>query len=333
MAVDLDEIDKRIIYELDRNCRLPETRLAKIIGKSKEAVRYRVRKLRESGVIKGFGTRVNLTKLGFEAPKIYLRTREKKALMDSFISHLRKRPDVFWIGKGDGAWNVGITFFAKDNLDFFWIKNELFSTYRELVVEQVVGSIVENYTFGMKFLLGENTNVPAVRYLGAKEQGNVDKIDRDILGCLLLDGRMPYSTIASKVGCAPESVRSRVKDMERKSIISTHALVVDYKKMGFEFYKTYLYFEGLSKAHEKRLFEIARRHPNVINYLTVLAPWDVELEIMAENYHHYNEIANYFREQFSDVLVNVQSTALDLDVLFPSGKLPKLPCPYTRARP
>jgi DNA-binding Lrp family transcriptional regulator len=59
MAYTLDEVDNRIIYELDANCRIPETRLAKMVGKSKESVRYRIRRLREEGVITGFTTYVD----------------------------------------------------------------------------------------------------------------------------------------------------------------------------------------------------------------------------------------------------------------------------------
>ena len=320
---DIDDIDKRIIYELDLNCRIPETKLAKIVGRSKESVSYRIKRLRADGVITKFGTMINLTKVGFEAMKIYLRVREKKKLMELFTSHYLQRQDVFWFGKGDGSWNIGLTFFARNSKDFFWIKNELFSNFKELVIEQVVGSVVENYSFGKKFLLNDEKIEPKeVLFLGAKEEGAVGEKDKQILECLLIDGRMSYVDIASRVGCYPEFARNRIKELEERKIISMHSISIDYKKIGYEFYKTYIYFEGFTKAHEKRFYELACRHPNVLYYLKVLAPWDAELEIMAKNYHEYNRIVNYFREQFSDVLVQVQTTALDVDALFPSEKLP-----------
>ena len=45
MNPQLDKIDKRLLFELNQNCRIPETRLAKMVGKSKEAVRYRIKNL------------------------------------------------------------------------------------------------------------------------------------------------------------------------------------------------------------------------------------------------------------------------------------------------
>jgi hypothetical protein len=52
---------------------------------------------------------------------------------------------------------------------------------------------------------------------------------------------------------------------------------------------------------------MARKHPNVLTYIKTIAPWSIELEIMAENYAHYNKIINQIRCEFSDVLTNVES--------------------------
>ena len=319
----LDKTDRRIIYELDRNCRIPETRLAQLVGKSKEAVRYRIRKLREESIIKGFTIFVDGTMAGLETYKFYLHTREKPALIRSFLKHVRTQPNAVWLGTGDGAWNVGVTFFAKSKAVFFREKNELFSHFRKLVVGQLVGAVVETHVFGKKFLAQTDEHVEEIRVLGSREKNKVDAKDVSILRCLIENGRMPYVEIASRTKLKPEAVRSSVKAMERSGIIAIYTAMLDYRKLGFEFYKTFLYFEGLVGKEERRLFEIARRHPNVVSYLKVLAPWDIELEIMAENYHDYNEIINYFREKFSDTLVKVDTTVLNVDEILPSKDVPE----------
>jgi DNA-binding Lrp family transcriptional regulator len=323
MAYVLDEVDNRIIYELDANCRIPETRLAKMVGKSKESVRYRIRRLREEGIITGFATLVDMTRVGFKAHKLYLQTREKPKLMDSFISHLHTRDDVFWLGLGDGAWNVGLTFLAKSSAEFFNEKNELFSRFRDLVLEESVCTVVEAHLIGKKFLANDYAPITASRILGATEKNRIDRKDFEILNCLILDGGMSYVGIGSKIRLPPDTVRNKVREMERSGIISRHAVSIDYQKMGYEYYKTFLHFEGLVKKEDKRLFDIALKHPNVVNYVKVLAPWDIELEIMARNYHSYNEIINYFKEEFSDTLVKVETTVQEIDEVYPSRKIPE----------
>ena len=238
---------------------------------------------------------------------------------------MKSRQDIFWVGAGDGAFNVGLTFYVKDKAQFFKDKGGIFSRFRELVVSAAVGSVVETYAFGKKFLVEEGVKVTPSQVFGGLEHHKIDRTDMDIMRCLILDGRMSYVDIAAKVKASPETVRNRIKDLEKKKIISRYTLSLDNEKLGYEFYKTFIYFEGLVKEEDRRLFEIARKHPNVLNFLRVFAPWDVELEIMAENYHHYNKIINYFREKFPDSLVKVETTVLRLDEINPSNDVPQLP--------
>ena len=66
------------------------------------------------------------------------------------------------------------------------------------------------------------------------------------------------------------------------------------------------------------MYEMGHRHPNVVHFVKTIAPWAVELEIMAENYSRYNEIINHMRRDLSDVLINVESTNMNKDYIFPA---------------
>ncbi len=325
MAEGLDSIDMRILYELDQNCRIPESKLGKIVRKSPEVVRYRIKNMRKNGVIHGYTCFFNATKIGFEAHKIYLKTKEKPRLIQSFLSEMRQRPDVFWIGKGDGAWNIGLTFFSKNSSDFFDKKNEIFSKFKEVVIEQIVGSVVEVETFGKKILSPQAKAYTPAKVFGIKEHGKIDAVDVKIVNAILNDNSETYVEMGNAAGISPELARLRLKRLEKGGLVSRHTIAIDIKKLGYDSYKTFLYFEGLDRKETARLFEIARKHPNVVNFLKVIAPWDIELEIIAENYRQYNEIIGYFREQFSDSLVNVETTAQSMDEVYPSRKIPALP--------
>ncbi len=53
MDYKLDELDKKILRMLEKDCRTPLEEIAKEIGTSKSTVYYRVKKLESQGVIKG----------------------------------------------------------------------------------------------------------------------------------------------------------------------------------------------------------------------------------------------------------------------------------------
>ena len=123
MDYKLDNIDRRILFELDRNSRIPETKLAKIIRKSKESVRYRIKKLKEEKIILGFTTWIDPVKLGFHSTKIYLKLTNVPDKKKEFIEYVKSDKRLFWLGIAEGKWNAGLTFFVRDNEEFFTLKN------------------------------------------------------------------------------------------------------------------------------------------------------------------------------------------------------------------
>ena len=63
--IKLDKADLTILSELDKNCRITNSQLGKIVHKSRETVKYRIQQLREKGIIAGFITSINPSKLGY----------------------------------------------------------------------------------------------------------------------------------------------------------------------------------------------------------------------------------------------------------------------------
>jgi Lrp/AsnC family transcriptional regulator, leucine-responsive regulatory protein len=65
MAVSLDEIDVRLLRELERDADRPNVELARIVGLSPAATLNRVRRMKEEGVIAGIHARVEPGAAGF----------------------------------------------------------------------------------------------------------------------------------------------------------------------------------------------------------------------------------------------------------------------------
>lgn len=65
MAIQLDEIDVRLLKELELDADRPNVELARIIGLSPAATLNRVRRLKESGVIRKIAARLDSAAAGF----------------------------------------------------------------------------------------------------------------------------------------------------------------------------------------------------------------------------------------------------------------------------
>ncbi len=78
----LDELDRKILSEYLKDCRISNRELAKKIGVSVGTVIARVKRLEKEGIIKGYTAIVDFEKLGYQLTAITELTVSKGKLLD-----------------------------------------------------------------------------------------------------------------------------------------------------------------------------------------------------------------------------------------------------------
>ena len=68
----IDLKDRKILYQLDLNCRQSNTQIGKKVGLSKEVVNYRINRMEKEGIIIRYWTEIDLFKLGYNIFRIYI---------------------------------------------------------------------------------------------------------------------------------------------------------------------------------------------------------------------------------------------------------------------
>ncbi|WP_372884733.1 Lrp/AsnC family transcriptional regulator [Shimia sp.] len=96
MALRIDNMDRKILEELQRDAAQSLDEIAKKVGSSKTPVWNRIRKLREAGIIKRQTVLLDAEALGFEACFfVLIRTSAHEAEWQAkFLKALRDRPEV-----------------------------------------------------------------------------------------------------------------------------------------------------------------------------------------------------------------------------------------------
>jgi Lrp/AsnC family leucine-responsive transcriptional regulator len=94
--IKLDDIDRKIIGELQRNCRLTSQELADRVGLSASPSARRVRILEENGAIKGYVAVIDQAKVGlpvnvFASVKL---ERQREEELDTFSHAIAQWPEV-----------------------------------------------------------------------------------------------------------------------------------------------------------------------------------------------------------------------------------------------
>jgi DNA-binding Lrp family transcriptional regulator len=314
----LDASDRKVLHALHLSARVPETLLAKRLRLSREVVHYRIRQLSTRGIIPLYRTWIDLGRLGYNIYKLYLKMSGDRARRSEFFEHIRSRDDVFWLGIADGAWDVGVTFFAKDKGEFFDRTNELFSRFSDIIIEKKIGLVVDIWVYPFKFLIGKEDEPRTL--FGNVEENELDGTDRRVLAALMHNARAKSVDLANSAGVTVDILRSRMKRLEERGIIGWYAAAIDHTRLGMEFYKTFLYFDNLGKKEEAKLLEFCKSQPNIVHMVRLIGPWEIELEIMVENYAAYNKIMHELRAFFPNELRNIESAVMSEDYVFPARK-------------
>ena len=315
--IKLDLTDRKILTELDKNCRIPNSKLAKIVNKSREAVKYRIQQLEKKGIIQKFITSINPNKLGYYMFKVYLQLENVPKERERFYEFLKNQKSVYWMGISDGAFDCVFAILSKSITEYYDQINNILSQFKGLIVKKVLGTMVDTKQYNKKFF----TNDTDGKYVIFGEDvidNKIDELDYKILEILANDARIPITELARKVNSTIEIVRGKIKKMEEKGIILCYRIAVDFNKLGLEFFKAIIYLKSLSDEYEKTLFEWMRQHPNSLYYIRSLAPWEVEFEFAVESYQQFNQIINELRKRFPHVISHYEHLIMIYETWMPA---------------
>src|SRR3989344_4151660 len=117
--IKLDLLDKHILFELDKNSRIPTSLLAKKLERSRETIVYRINNLMKKGVIKKFRTVINPAKLGYSLYRVYAQLENNTEKKEELLKNLKASDHIYWLGLCDGVWDIIFVFFTRNNKTFY----------------------------------------------------------------------------------------------------------------------------------------------------------------------------------------------------------------------
>lgn len=313
MTIIIDKIDKTLLYELDKNCRISDTQLAKIVRRSRESVRMRIKKLEKSGVIQSYITSINPSKLGYLMFKMYFQLLNKPEEIEKFYSYLKSQEGIYWFGTNDGVWDMHMTLYCKDLESFNNLKNEIYTRWNHLITKRAVGVLVMTKQYPKKYLSG-TINDNETYFAGKPEQNRIDELEKNMINILIKDARIPMVQLARNLNCSIDIIRGRMKKLEEIGILTQYRIALDHNKLGMTMFKAFLYFDNISLDDKKKLLEYGKQHRNILYVIEQISNWDFEIEIMAESYQSFTLLMNEIKHMFKDSLRNYEFALMREDI-------------------
>ncbi len=298
--INLDIYDKKILWELDLNGRIPVSHISKKLKISKDAVNYRINKLEKTGFIKGYYTLVDLFKAGFISIRIYLKfidiTVEKEKEINLFLVNNKK---VFFVGETDGKNDLSIATLTKSMEEFEEFYNAFQLKFKEFIESDEIAIFTKVHHFHRAYILGKKKDETDPEIIGLDKHINLDETDENILRIISGNARIKTIDIAIKLNIPATTIAFRLRQLEKKKIIHGYRAMIDFSKLGYEYYKVDIYLKNISR--KKEFIEFAKINPNIVLINQTIGGTDFEFDIEVENKNQLFEIMNELRISFPEI--------------------------------
>lgn len=112
--VTIDDLDYQILNELAVNARMPLIELAEKLNCSSQTITYRIKNLIKIGVIQGFRSAIDITKLGLQYFKVDIHLKEYSQRKE-IINHVKLNPNIVFIATSAGVSDLELEIYIENS--------------------------------------------------------------------------------------------------------------------------------------------------------------------------------------------------------------------------
>jgi Lrp/AsnC family leucine-responsive transcriptional regulator len=301
----MDLINKKIVCELDINCRIPMSQLAKKLRISRNVADYRIKNLEKSGIIVNYICSLDLGVLGYTTYKIYFKIHNGKKSEKDFVKNLVEDKRVIHCVKIEGSFDYAVTLAVKtiSELDNFLLN--LKNKFNDLIDDCYIGIIVYSKLFKLhKLLLNYKKDIlmqKSYKYSGEGKQVTLDEKDKKILRELSQSANLSIVEIAKRTRLSIDSVKYRLKVLSKSPVISYRALL-NLNKIGFYHYVILLKIKQIAQKEEEKLMTWCLLKKNVLYCTKRIGYFDFELNIAITDINDLNGFISELKKEFNEII-------------------------------
>lgn len=147
--VKLDNKDKKIIEQLQKNARQSISDIARKTKLPRDVVKYRIRKLEENKVIRFYHALLNPSKLGFPlyAFVVFSLLNIEPEEESRFIHFLKQHSKIIYVAKYSGKWDFCIGVCAENYKDLDETVRDVRKKFTQVIKEFDVLTVIQEYKY------------------------------------------------------------------------------------------------------------------------------------------------------------------------------------------
>ncbi|MGV8151592.1 MAG: Lrp/AsnC family transcriptional regulator [Candidatus Nanoarchaeia archaeon] len=306
MIEKLDLIDKKILYYLELDSRQTISKLAKELKISRSVALYRINRLKEKGIIKSYIAEINSPKIGYILFRIYLNfSNASKSQQEEFISDFTKRKNLFGITRVLGKWDISLSLIVENLYELENFKKELLLNYNSMIGNYEISILSELEYFPKDFLISEKRiNLKGTKIGLDSNPLSLEEIDKKILLELGNNSNLSLLYLANKMKISLNTLKKRIKKLEREKIILAYRIFIDTEKLGYDYYKVHFNFKNYNKKDLDSFKLWLASKPFVLYFDHWINGADLEVEAVFRSDPEYVLFLNEIYNQFGRIIKN-----------------------------
>jgi len=301
----IDLKDRKILYELDLNCRQSNSQIGKKVGLGRDVVAYRINKMQEEGIINYFWTVIDTFKLGYDVFRVYLNFQdisidEKKQLIQGFVDY----KNSWAIASIAGPIDFSAVIWVSNIYEFNHFLNKILDKFGKYISKKIVSVYVQADEYEKSYLISDEPKDRREKFTinCGEKKVVIDKIDYRILDILSLNARMPLIDISEKLDTSSQTVNYRIKKLIKSGVIKGFRVGVDTSKLDLQYFDVRINLKDHS--YRKKIIDYLQPKPFFKCINTAFGYTDLEIELILENMDILIKIMDELNEKFPHVIRN-----------------------------
>ncbi len=307
--VKLTDLDKKILFELEKDGRASYSKIARNIKTSPQVVKYHMARFRDEEVIKHFWAFIDYDRVGYSFfwgywLKFSGLTKDQQ---DAMFLKLKENKYIPIIFRCDGYADAFIAIIAQDVFSHNKILQEVFGEFGKYITmsEIVVG--LGFLKFPRSYFLNKENEEESVSVSGGfKKVVKLSELDQKIISLLQIDGRMEFSEMAKVLGVTTGVVHRSYTKMIKKGIITKTTFTLNYQSIGLRMFRVLFKIKQFNKEKVESLYQFCVKHPNIVNYVKVMGNWQLMLDIEIKDRKALRGLINQMKHDFNDIIFQVE---------------------------
>jgi DNA-binding Lrp family transcriptional regulator len=271
------------------------------VGISEQLFNYRVKRLLSKKYISKFVPIINIDKMGLNLYRAMFRienTGKKRMKKIDCTDTMGKR--IFQQGSTIGSWDISVNFVCKNAKEFYEDLKSIKECYQDDLKEYTTMSLTSSLHFNRRFFLNGGQIRKFILYGGDPERIDLDEKDMLILRQLAEDAKISNFSISKNTGIAHSTIKSRIKQMEKKGVIKGYYAFLRTTLFGVIRKKVLIRcYDQLAMGQLLHDFALANPHVYVIEKMN--GRWDYELLLEAFNYNEFQGLVQDLRNALAAV--------------------------------